>query len=81
MTKESTKFEKGDVILYTDPPYGHFIPPKFTATVVSCDDTLVKIDCGNDVQTGLVKDFCRKISKPEQFKLKLEGVFIVKPSE
>ena len=81
MTKESTQFEKGDIVLYKDRADGHFIPDIFMAVVVSEEEHLVAVDVGNDVHTSLIKENCRKISKEEHFKLILEGVFNVKPSE
>lgn len=81
MTNQSEKFEKGDIILYTDPSDGHFIPDIFMAVVVSEEEHLVAVDCGNDVHTSLIKDHCRKITKEEHFKLLLEGVFNVRPSD
>lgn len=77
----SQDFNKGDIILYSDPPWGHFIPDKFMAVVKEIHNDTLKVDIGNDVSTEVVKEFCKRISEQEHFKLILEGVFNVKPTE
>jgi hypothetical protein len=77
----SQDFNKGDIVLYTDPPQGHFIPDRFMAVVAKIHDDTLEVDIGNDVRTEVIKEYCELISDQEHFKLILGGVYNVKPTE